>query len=55
MNNLKQLLQVILPLVAVLLVLLAGVTFLAAIGPVLVPLGIAAVIILAAWIWLKSK
>lgn len=55
MDDLTQLLRIILPVAAILLVLLAGITFLAALGPALLPLGIAVVIVLAARIWLKSK
>ena len=55
MNDLTQLLRVVLPVVATLLVLLAGITFLAAVGPALMPMGIVAAIVLAAWIWLRRQ
>jgi hypothetical protein len=55
MIDLLQLLRVILPVVGVLLVLLAVVTLLASLGPVLLPIGILASTGLVAWLWLARK
>jgi hypothetical protein len=55
MIDLLQLLRVILPIVGVLLVLLAVVTLLASLGPVLVPIGVLAAAGLVAWLWLARK
>lgn len=55
MIDLLQLLRVILPIVGVLLIVLAVVTLLASLGPVLLPIGILAAAGLVAWLWLPRK
>jgi len=55
MIDLLQLLRVILPIVGILLVLLAVVTLLASLGPVLLPIGILAAAGLVAWLWLAHR
>jgi len=54
MIDLLQLLRVILPIVGILLVLLAVVTLLSSLGPVLLPIGILAAAGLVAWLWLAK-
>jgi len=55
MIDLLQLLRLILPVVGILLVLLAVVTLLASLGPVLLPIGILAAAGLVGWLWLARK
>ena len=55
MIDLLKLLRVILPVVGVLLVLLAVVTLLASLGPVLVPIAVLAAAGLVAWLWLAHR
>lgn len=55
MIDLLRLLRVILPIAGILLVLLAVVTLLASLGPVLLPLGILAAVGLVAWLWLACR
>ena len=55
MIDLLKLLHVILPVVGILLVLLAVVTLLASLGPVLLPIGIIAAAGLVAWLWLARR
>ena len=55
MIDLLKLLRVILPIVGVLLVLLAVVTLLASLGPVLLPIGIITAAGLVAWLWLGHR
>ena len=55
MIDLLKLLRVILPVVGVLLVLLAVVTLLASLGPVLVPRAVLAAAGLVAWLWLAHR
>ena len=55
MIDLLQLLRLILPVAGILLILLAIVTLLASLGPVLVPIGILAAAGLVAWLWLARK
>jgi hypothetical protein len=55
MIDLLLLLRIILPIVGILLVLLAGVTLLATLGPAVLPLGIIAALGIAAWLWLPRR
>jgi len=55
MIDLLQLLRLILPVAGILLILLAIVTLLASLGPVLVPIGILAAAGLVAWLWLAHR
>jgi len=55
MIDLLKLLRLILPIVGVLLVLLAVVTLLASLGPVLVPIAVLAAAGLVAWLWLAHR
>ena len=52
MIDLLKLLRVILPVAGVLLLLLATVTLLASLGPVLIPIAVLAAAGLVAWLWL---
>ena len=55
MIDLLQLLRLILPVAGILLILLAIVTLLASLGPVLVPIGVLAAAGLVAWLWLAHR
>jgi hypothetical protein len=55
MIDLLQLLRLILPVVGILLVLLAVVTLLESLGPVLVPIAVLAAAGLVAWLWLARR
>ena len=55
MIDLLKLLRVILPIAGILLVLLAVVSLLSALGPVLVPIGILAAAGLVACLWLAHR
>jgi len=55
MIDLLQLLRVILPVVAILMVMLAVLTLFTALGPVLVPIAVLAAAGLVAWLWLAHR
>ena len=54
-DDLNDLLRMVLPVIAVLIVVMALTTAVAALGSVLLPVGIIAVIVLAAWVWLGRR
>lgn len=55
MNDLRQLLQILIPVVGILLILLASITLVIAMGPALVPMAILLVIIVLVGVWQKFK
>ena len=55
MIDLLKLLRLILPIVGILLIMLAIVTLLASLGPVLVPIAVLAAAGLVAWLWLAHR
>jgi hypothetical protein len=54
-DDLQEILRWVLPVIAVLILVLAIATAITALSSALLPMGIIAVIALAAWVWLKRR